>query len=68
MAWGQGLKEAGIPDPGNPTLSSLGAVLISPKTPVCLVWDALEVLSVPFVQHYLIGFLLTLSHCGIVFC
>lgn len=47
----------GFPHPHNET------GVISPKTDVCSVSDALEISCVPLMQHCLISLLLTLSHC-----
>lgn len=68
MAYGQGSGGVVTLDSENPTLPLKGAVVINSKTVVSSVNDALEVSSVPFVQHCLINFLLTLFLCMIAFC
>jgi hypothetical protein len=43
------------------------ALVISSKAPVCLICDAFHISCISFVQHSLIGFLLTLSNCMVAF-
>lgn len=50
-------------DPKNPTNLLHLALVISPKIAVCLIYNDLEIPCVALVQHCLISFLLTKSHC-----
>lgn len=76
LPWGQGLGRAVVSDPGNSTLchsipiptAPWRPVIISPKAAKCAVCDTFEIVYVPFGQHCLINFLLTLSHCLVAFC
>lgn len=43
------------------------ALVISSKAPVCLICDAFHISCISFVQHSLIGLLLTLSNCMVAF-
>lgn len=45
----------------------LNAMVISPKVTEYLLCDTLEISCVPFIQHCLISFLMTWSHCMVAF-
>lgn len=50
---------------GNSSL--LGGCGYQSQDPMCLVYDVLEIVSIHFVQHCFISFLLTLTH-GVRVC